>query len=162
KSGDFVADTAGCVDPIGLKPGCDQPIAPLVLHGIIHAGHGGFGQRAQGIAIHIYQIVPQVEFLTEASQGVRFIQVHTIISSQLCHHSSRKMARTGDESAPAIFKGRAISSYSPSATSSSTNPSRMRRPPASTAWWASRVLELSGSSDGASVPTSAPPAAAKA
>jgi len=47
--------------PPGGVPTLDQQLAPFILRGLRHAGNGGFGQRAQRIAVEVDHPLGQFE-----------------------------------------------------------------------------------------------------
>ena len=67
---DLGADTGGRVDPPGLVPATDQPLAPLVRDDVGEAAGGGGGQRAERVAVEVDDAGGQREAIAEAAQRI--------------------------------------------------------------------------------------------
>src|SRR5215213_6164887 len=78
---------------------------------------------------------------------LRPLPYHSLHGNLLYYKSLIRIARAGDPSEPASFRGRQARKYSPGSTSVSTRPSRITTSAPSSVWWVLNSPSSNGSTE---------------
>ena len=108
---DALAERRRQVDPAVDVPAADEVDAPLHADRPRHAALGADGQRTERIAVEIDEVRRQTERLASRRQRIETVELEALLPGERRHPpSSRRMARIGVASTPAIGNGKATSS----------------------------------------------------